>query len=200
MSKGGSRYGAGRPGWHTKAEHCRRIDINRIAGAGLLAPGSYGWQWTDKETGRVLASIGIEGGAERIDLSFAVDGVPVVQTVHIDRTACHFGKSRPWFKCPQCWGRVAILFLKHRRFACRKCHKLAYASQSEDTIGRAWRKQQRLEALLGPDWHRPKGMHRATHSRVLEGIWACEGARDDALAAYCARLGFDVLAKAVNPE
>jgi hypothetical protein len=199
MSKGGSRYGAGRPGLQTKAEQHRRIDINRIAGAGLLAPGSYGWQWTDKETGHVLASIGIEGGAERIGLSFAVDSVPVAQTVRIERTACHFGKSRPWFKCPQCCGRVAILFLKHRRFACRTCQRLAYASQSEDSLGRTWRKQQKLEARLGPNWGRPKGMHHKTCEAIRAQIWRCEEARDNALADYCELLGFLTMAEALSP-
>lgn len=193
MSKGGSRYGAGRPGWHTKAEHCRRLCIDRIAGAGLLAPGYQGWQWTDNETGRTLASICIQGGTERIGLSFSVNGKSVSQTVHIDRTSCHFGKNRPWFKCPQCLDRVGLLYFKHERFACRKCHELVYASQAEDITGRAWRKQQQLEALIGPNWCRPKGMHRATHSRILEAVWTCEEVRENAMLEHTFQLRFHAL-------
>jgi hypothetical protein len=190
MAKGGQRYGAGRPGWHVKAEHCRRLDVRRFAREDMLRPGSWRWQWTDRSTGKVLASIGVIGGPDAITLDYTANGAPINQRISIDRTACALGGSRPWFKCPNCWGRVACLYLKQSRFACRACHRLVYASQSEDAIGRAWRKQQKLEALLGENWRRPKGMHRTTRERILEAISECEGMREDALVAFMDRIGF----------
>jgi hypothetical protein len=190
MAKGGQRYGAGRPGWHVKAEHCRRLDVQRFKRENMFRPGSWAWQWKDTDTGRVLASIAVMGGHDRITLDYSVDGVPVNQAIPIERTACAFGGTRPWFKCPNCWGRVASLYLRGGRFACRKCQRLVYASQSEDQIGRAWRKQQKLEARLGKNWRRPKGMHHKTRDAILAKVWECEEVREDALAAYLDRMGW----------
>jgi hypothetical protein len=78
--------------------------------------------------------------------------------------------------------RVAVLFLRAGRFACRQCQRIAYASQSDDAMGRAWRKQATIEAVLGPNWTQPKGMHHATRERLLAVIWDCEERRDVALA------------------
>lgn len=188
--KGGMRLGAGRPGWHMKAEHCRRIDVRRFQREDMLKPGSWAWTWSDRESGEVLASIGITGGYDRLTLNYTVDGNPITEPINITRTKCAFGGSRPWFNCPRCWGRVAVLYLKQSRFACRKCQRLVYSSQSEDEIGRTWRKQRKLEARLGANWCKPKGMHRKTRERILEAIWECESIRDDALVAYMDRVGF----------
>ena len=53
---------------------------------------------------------------------------------------------------------------------------------------RAWRRQAKLEARLGPNWQRPKGMHHRTRTRLLEGIFECEEIREDALAVYLSRV------------
>jgi hypothetical protein len=200
MAKGGQRCGAGRPGWHVKAEHCRLINVHWFKREGMLKPGTRGWNWRDAETGKVVASIGVVGGDDRITLEYSVNGVPVTHAITIDRTACAYGGSRPWFKCPKCWGRVAILYLRQSRFACRKCQRVAYASQSEDSLGRTWRKQQKLEARLGPNWSRPKGMHRKTCEAIRAQIWRCEEARENALADYCERLGFLTMGETLSPE
>jgi hypothetical protein len=95
MAKGGQRYGAGRPGWHVKAEHCRHIDVRRFKRENMLRTGSWGWNWRNAETGEVMASIGVVGGADRITLEYSVNGAPITQTIHIERTACAYGGSRP---------------------------------------------------------------------------------------------------------
>jgi hypothetical protein len=82
-----------------------------------------------------------------------------------------------------------VLYLRSGAFICRLCGGVAYTSQSEDVIGRTWRRQQRLEARLGPDGTRPKRMHRATHERLLAAVWACEEQREAGLACVLARYG-----------
>ena len=57
-------------------------------------------------------------------------------------------------------------------------------------MGRAWRKQRKAEARLGPDGARRKGMHGVTYARILEVIDDCEGTKDRALATVIARWGF----------
>lgn len=188
MGSGGFRLNAGRSGWHVKAEHCRQLDVRRWHRDGLLKPGTVsGWAWNNRETGKRLASIGFAAAEDHVSLSFAIDGAPMRQHVPLERTRCHYGGTRPWFQCPRCAGRVAVLFLRASGFACRHCQRVAYGSQSDDECGRAWRRQSKLEARLGDNWQRPKGMHHRTHLRLIEAIAACQQQRDGALAALVAR-------------
>lgn len=187
MGTGGSRYGAGRPGWRLKAEHTRALDVRRFAAENMLGFGAWTWQWRDPDSGAVKSSIGVYGGPDSLRLDFQVEGVPAQQVVPVVRTACHFGGSRPWFLCPCCRQRAGKLFLRWRRFACRLCQQVSYSSQSEDDMGRAWRAQHKLEAKLGENWRRPKGMRCATYERLLDRINAAEEARDLALVAFMQR-------------
>ena len=77
-----------------------------------------------------------------------------------------------------------MLFLRAGRFACRHCQRIAYGSQSGDLCDRAWRKQAKVEAKLGPNWARPKGMHSTTCERLVSIILECEERRDAALSGY----------------
>jgi hypothetical protein len=56
--------------------------------------------------------------------------------------------------------------------------RLAYASEAEDPVGRLWRKQRKLEAKLGKDYQRPKGMRLRTYERIQMKIKAVEEAKD----------------------
>lgn len=188
--KGGMRLGAGRPASHVKAEHCMSLDVRKLARKKLLESGAGSWRWWNTSTGETLGTIGFYGKPGALVLNYSVNGRPINEGVTITRTDCTYGGSRPWFRCPRCFGRVGVLYLRGERFRCRKCHGLRYASQSEDACGRAWRKQSKLEARLGENWRRPKGMHHKTRNGLLEVIWQCESVREDALVAYMDRIGF----------
>ena len=153
--------------------------MRRFQRENLLRPGvTTAWAWTDSETGERLASIGFSVADDAVTLFYSLNGRPMRHTVPLERTPCHYGGSRPWFNCPRCWRRVAVLYLRSSGFACRHCQRVTYASQSDDAVGRAWRRQAKLEARLGEHWQRPKGMHHRTRERLLEGIFECEGARE----------------------
>ena len=189
MGTGGYRWGAGRPGWKRKAEHCRRIDARRWQREGILNGWASGsWVWRDAETGEQTASIGYRGEAGAVCLSYRVDGESVVQRVPILHTACNYGGARTWFGCPCCGRRVAVLFLAGGRFRCRHCGRVAYGSQSDDASGRAWRQQAKAEAKLNPDGSKPKGMRWATYARLRAVILDCEERRDNELTAAALRL------------
>ena len=188
MGRGGLRIGAGRPGWHIKAEHCLRLDVRDLARRELLLGGAFSWRWKNTETGEERGAISIAVSSDSVGLHFVCDGSPVQQTVPIERTPCHYGGTRPWFRCPCCHRRVAVLYLRGGRFMCRYCGRVVYASQSDDLIGRTWRRQWKLERRLGENWRRPKGMHRRTRERILERIFECESVRDEAIENFCRRL------------
>ncbi len=192
MGRGGLRWGAGRPGWHVKAEHCLRLDVRALARRKLLGHGWFDWFWKDGHTGERIGTISISSRPESLALSYTVSGDPVIDNVPIERTACTLGGTRPWFRCPRCQRRVAVLHLRGSRFVCRACGGVAYASQSEDDMGRAWRRQRKLEARLGDDWRRPQGMHWATHARLLSALIACEDRRECALAALIGRYAWAI--------
>jgi hypothetical protein len=189
MGTGGSRSGAGRPAMHVKAEHCRRIDVRRWHREGILRSGSAGtWQWSDPDTGERRASIGHRSDGRVMTLDYAIDGLPQMQAIRISESSCTYGGKRPWFVCPIRGERVAVLFLRAGRFACRHCQRVAYGSQSGDVCDRTWRKQAKAEAKLGPNWQRPKGMHAKTRERLLSTIFECEERRDIALSDHLADL------------
>ena len=188
MGKGGSRFGAGRPAQHVKAEHCRSIDAQRWKREGIVNAGRSGyWRWTDPDTGEATATIGYKGQGDAVVLNYTINDKPIQQHIWLKRTPCNYGGERTWFACPNCWRRVAKLFLRSGAgFVCRHCGRISYGSQSDDAIDRTWRKQAKAEAKLGKYWQRPKGMHHATRQKLMTVILSCEELRENALADFVA--------------
>jgi hypothetical protein len=193
-------FGSGRPegGGRPLVEHCRSLDVNRLRGAGCLAPGWSGlWQWT--QDGECVAWIGISAAAGHLRLvyrvrSYGSDWREVEETVPIQRVPCPLGGTRPYFLCPRvvngmpCGHRVAKLFAAGRWFLCRRCYRLAYASQRETTLDRTLRRANKIRRRLGgeaglaarfPD--RPKGMWRRTYDRLRWKVFEAEMTAEDAI-------------------
>lgn len=177
MGRGGSRFGAGRPGLHPKVERHYSLDVRRLAADNMLRTGEWSLVWRDALTNEKEAGITIFGGGHCITLAYSISGEPVRTEVSIVKAACGFGGERPWFACPRCHRRVAKLYLRSKRFACRHCHGLRYSSQSGDICGTASRKLRKLEARLGPDWQRPRYMHFKTYMRLMHAILDCQRKR-----------------------
>lgn len=106
-----------------------------------------------------------------IALSVVGDAVHVIDGgadfyVSIERTACNYGGSRPWFLCLRCGDRRAVLYDGGQSvFGCRRCMHLHYASETEDTFDRLERKRRKLEAKLN-DGDKPKWMRLATFDQL----------------------------------
>ena len=103
-------------------EEYPRLDVRHLNREGLLH-GAHGIEWSD----------GSFAGFDADD-----DGLTIVHNlVHypgelddelpLTWTPCNFGGSRPWFVCPKCGTRAAVLSA-FPRFRCRDCHPLVYAS------------------------------------------------------------------------
>lgn len=162
------------------------LDIRRLHRAGRLTPGSlFSWYWTNSYTGEQVGSISIFVRQHAMQLSYSWtphggDWRSMYYDVRIERTPCHFGGSRPWFWCVRCNRRCAVFYGRSRDgyFGCRVCLRLGYLSESEDAMGRLWRKQQKLEARVGENGERPKWMRERTYERIRERIFAVEEAKD----------------------
>ena len=191
MPRGGMRYGAGRPGWHRKAEVSLSLDVRRLARMDCLRPGtSYGWTWRDGY-GDVVGNARITvPDTCRVLLSYrwtpyGGESQHVCCNVPLCRTPCNYGASRVWFRCPRCDQRCALIYFgaPGGQYGCRRCSRVAYTSQSETRIDRLHRKLQKLENRMAGgvehwDWRRPKGMHQITYERTVERYLAIVEAQD----------------------
>jgi hypothetical protein len=205
--------GSGRPGGSGRdtVEGCRSIDVNRLHREGCLRPGWSGvWRWT--RDGERVAWITLRAEADRLHLSYRVrvggggEWEDVDEAVRVVRVPCRLGGERPYFICPgvvdgvACGRRVAKLHGAGRRFLCRRCHGLAYASQGEGGLDRALRRANKVRVRLGgepgmasPFPDRPRCMWRRTYERLRARVLAAETRADEAfltrLEALTARAG-----------
>lgn len=181
MGRGGYRSNAGRWGWKGKVENCLNLDVRDLSRKKVLDgwQGQWQWQWSNADTKEVLGTISFQGFDDRIGLTYSWDGKPTWQTIFFQETDCNYGGFRRWFVCPNqyCEKKVAILYMRNGQFKCRHCHNLAYRTQSLDEIGRGWKRQYKIEAKLGQNHERPKGMHYRTYIQHREAINAISGWR-----------------------
>jgi hypothetical protein len=185
MGTGGSRYGAGRPSWRRKCEHLFSLDVRYMQRRGYLRPASFNWRWTCN--GEPSGSVSITVEPERLTLNYQwtpnnSDPVSRSAAFRLSHTNCYLGGVRPWLTCKWCYRRCAIIYgvSGDGYFACRRCLKLGYSSESEDMTGRLWRKQRKLEARLGDNYQKPKWMRMCTYDRIWTKINEVEETKDRA--------------------
>ena len=166
-------FGSGRLGFRPIAERSQRLDVRALAQRGLLGHGIHRWVWS--LAGQEIGSIVFHAHGDRITLDYRVrthggEWEQMLYDVPIVRTPCHYGGSRPWFRCPACWRRVAVLYLPGRMAACRKCYRIGYQSQCDSRAARAMRKMEKIEERLGGDettLMKPPRMRWATFDRLV---------------------------------
>ena len=170
-------FGSGRRnqgGKATTSEYPAVLDVRWLNREGLLVPSlSAHLRWSMR--GETLGTLWVCAEDDRVRLrrgNLEGERSGPAQQVFLDWSLCNLGGQRPWFRCPACSRRVALLY-GAGSFACRHCHRLVYASQREKSHVRALRKVDRLRDKLhwGPgilplDRSRPKGMHRRTYARL----------------------------------
>lgn len=171
-------FGSGRTSGKGTTNDMRRLDIRAMQRDGCLTPGArFSWEWSSG--GEVRASIRAEVADDRVTLDYrtrdhAGEWIPRRYPVLIERTPCHYGGSRVWWRCPSagCGRRCAVLY-GGAVFACRHCHGLAYRCQRETADDRAGRRADKIRDRLG--WQagilngeggKPKGMHWRTFARL----------------------------------
>jgi hypothetical protein len=179
-------YGSG-PRWANKeTTTCyRQLDARRCQRRGLLVPGQvFGGDWI--RDGELVASIGVRTEQGRLLVSYRhrangqspwrVEQYPIL----LAWTRCNYGGSRPWFICPCCGRRVAILY-DGDILACRHCYQLAYNSQRNSVSERALVRTQTIRIKLGgsanliePFPLKPEKMHWRTYQRLRAEAEGCE--------------------------
>jgi hypothetical protein len=130
------------------------LDVRYLQRNGYLRPGSSSSQrWSCR--GEPSGSINLSACDGYVKLSYRTrdrsqEWEQKEYPVSLEWTRCNYGGERPWFRCPaaRCGRRVAILY-GGSIFACRRCHNLAYDSQSETRHGRMLLKAQAIRERLG---------------------------------------------------
>lgn len=191
MGTGGMRYGAGRPGYRLVAEHSKRIDVRRWRKLGHLKAGmSFVWQWTCD--GEATGSISVISFGSSLRLNYLLGTVEewrdASQTVQLATTPCHYGGSRPWFICPACHLRAGVLYLRSGRFACRKCQRVSYRSQSGSAIDRVCNKYHRLADAV--EAGKPKWQRWATFEKLEDRFEIASERFENVLMGQLRTLGY----------
>lgn len=192
MGTGGSRYGAGRPAHNIKAESVPRVDVRLWARSGYFDRVSYfSWGWN--RGGEPSGNITVQSSPDSATLIYRIKDLyrdewhDKRQVVPVVRTACSYGGDRKWFECPVCQRRCELLYLRAYRFACRKCQRVAYTSQSGGPMDRLMQKAHTLQARIEDG--RPKGMRWRTYQRIWERVHEIEDLVDRQFLIRLARLG-----------
>ena len=159
-----------------------RLDVRWLARRGLFGGSTADvltWTQGEQAVGRI--AVRHDAVSDRVELLYDAGGPgsarrSVREHVPILRSGCPFGGTRPWFGCPGCGRRCAVLWGLGGLFRCRACHDLAYASTRDSGIDRARRQRQRLWDKLGLDdtatplrpcaIDKPARMHWSTFDRL----------------------------------
>lgn len=174
-------FGSGRwvrTGTKRIVEDVYHFDIRRLQRTGKLLPNkasAFHWEHRGRRAFSVI--IRVNEAVNAVTIFTVKQGEvrdKVRELVCLDKTPCNYGGERPWWICPQCGKRVAILYSRPGwTFACRHCHRLAYAVQKKGIADAATHAVIKIRRRLGageclnaPILDKPKGMHRATYTQL----------------------------------
>ena len=177
-------FGSGRWQGHQAkdtVEDCYALDGFWCVREGILQNGQSGAiDWRNTATGKVLFGltylVNTACDSTLLGYSVAQGGEILVSRVPLLARRPNFGGIKLWFACPSCGGRARKIYLApgRKRFACRRCYRLAYYVQRKDELGRANAKVRKIRLLLGGPGYllarfpaRPPGMWRRTYNRLM---------------------------------
>lgn len=151
-------------------EDVNSIDIRWLNKNGYLkhcGNGSLSWSSYGQKNG----SIGYRMADDRMTLIYTGGETSYHYDVMFDKTPCHLGGYRKWFKCPRCRLRCAVLYLTNYRFFCRKCTSLPYLSTLQTDIDRMIEQKHKLgyrtfEYYDGHGYWKKKHMQQKTFEKL----------------------------------
>ena len=156
----------------TTVEETKRIDIRYMQKRQFLKPGTSGslsWSCNGEPSG----NINFRCFDDQLTLSYRCringeDWESVKQTINLESNPCNFGGTRPWFTCPHCQQRCAVLHSAGKYFLCRQCSGLSYYSQLKGKIDRLIDQKHKLGDRIFDEtgWRKKKGMHQSTFDRL----------------------------------
>ena len=161
------------------------MDIREWHRRGLLWDGGRNtWSWSrgSEKVGSITFSV----SEQAINLIYSLDGRNASQTIMRTATPCRYGGVRPWFLCPVCCNRTALLYMRGGRFACRKCQRVSYSTQSGSESDRVHARYHKLHALV--ENGKPKWQRWATFNRLEEKFEQADASANEMLWRVIQRL------------
>ena len=139
------------------------------------------WSFCPRNKGGRHSNLYYKASAGQLTIgAFIENDIKAIKQVSLTWSKRHFGGQQPYFLCPACGQRVAILYLTNK-IACRTCSNLAYESQRENESSRQLRRARKLRSKIGaeplilsPIPVKPKNMHYATYERKVKMIHILE--------------------------
>jgi hypothetical protein len=200
-----SRYGTRRT-----VEQALALDLRKLAREGNLQPGRrlnliWRWDWEPWWAGQSASLLLDELADDRVMISCARDGKPTSEHVEICWTVPNFGGRRPWWRCPDCDRRCAILYSGDDHFTCRTCAGLTYTMSQLSRPSRPVRQSVKARRRLGWEYGQPlpeksPGMHWATWERLLDDYGVTAKAAQEAFAPVLARMEAELAQSRDNIE
>jgi hypothetical protein len=135
-----------------------RLDVRDFHRRGWLPDGVPSWDWRVEGSEVATVVLRVSYGSQ--------------PPLRVAWTRLHYGGRRPWWFCPGCQGRFAILYRAGYGYLCRRCLKLTYETQLREPHSRLQLKAERLYRRPGGDYYpsddfkRPRYMHHRTFERL----------------------------------
>lgn len=152
-------------------EDACRIDLRflRAQGAfreGSVSAGSLRWLRRGEETGSVGYTADLTSSDSRqLVVSFTYRGEAKRIAIALEAVPMRFGGHRLYARCPLSGRRCEVLPIVGGVIACRQVHRLTYASQSLDRLGRLRERAERCENQLR------KRLRRGASRQRLRDAW-----------------------------
>ncbi len=165
-----------------------RIDLRllRAQGAfrdGCVSAGSLRWSRHGEETGSVGYTVDLTSPDSRqLVVSFTYRGEAKRTVIALEAVPMRYGGNRLYARCPLSGRRCEVLPIVGGVIACRQVHRLSYASQSLDRLGRLREKAERCETQL-----RKRRRRGANRLRLRDAWINAEMAFDQMLSAEAMR-------------
>lgn len=182
---GGSASGRYRTRNRGTVDAACRVDLRFLRKQGALkeghrASGTLRWTRRGEPSGSMGYTVVMDPEDRRLILSYSTNGEARTVTVQIEAVPMRFGGFRYYALCPRTLRRCEVLPVVGGVVACRQAHRLTYASQSMDLIGRLRERMDRCEKRLREKPRRGRNRERLTQA------WM--DAEDDFTALFDARV------------
>jgi hypothetical protein len=169
-------------------ESACRIDLRLLRRKGPLvdgtiATGGLRWIRQGEETGSVGYTADLTSSDSRqLVVSFTYRGEARRTVIALEAVPMRFGGYRLYARCPLSGRRCEVLPIVGGVIACRQVHRLSYASQSLDRLGRLREKAERCETQL-----RKRRRRGANRLRLRDAWISAEMVFDQMLSAEMIR-------------
>lgn len=164
-----------------------RIDLRFLRKQGALKEGRtmsgvLRWSRDGTETGSVGYVASLARDDRTLTVSFSRAGEHHRQVIRLNAVPMRFGGFRYYALCPRTGRQCEVLPIIGGVIACRQFHRLAYASQSMDRLGRLREKADRCEKRLRQRPRRGANRRRMVDAWIdareaFEELFAAEGLR-----------------------